>query len=190
MLYKSSFSLLITVCCLLLLACNSEVNNDKILTSEDFFEPENSTITDKLSESIINSSVRESKAAKENNSSKNKVEPVKEKSSYKEKYNSYNSDKLANNIKKHIIAMVYPEKYQSSSIQILQENFKDNKVQLNIAVTWKDQWVSKPYRVEGLLEVEKDGTNAYFKIIKKNSQAEALEITYDDFKNELYLSKL
>jgi hypothetical protein len=58
-----------------------------------------------------------------------------------------------------------------------------------MAITWKDRWVPK-YEIKGQLTVDEDGNNPAFIITEKNIEAEALEVTEDDFRTEIKLDNI
>ena len=178
-----------TAACILFVfaSCSNAKDNTPILTSDDFFEPETGKIENTFSDNT--------EAEYYNNDSSNYSVKTTDKaeSFYADNTLNHapiNTKVLANKLKKHIIAMVYPDTYQNSQIKILQENTNGAQLELLLSVTWKDQWVNKPYVVEGKLQVNEDGSNAHFVIMHKNTEAEALEITYENFKTEIRLAQI
>lgn len=191
MLYRffSYFAIGFFLC--LVSSCTANTEAKPLLTSDDFFEPEQTTMPNAIANSTFANEVKkgEAKSKKSDKPAISSEEKTNQKA-FTPQENKKSHLQLVNGIKKDIIAMVYPESYKSSNVKILKESTNGDQLELKIAVSWTDQWVKSPYIIEGLLKVNTDGSNAHFKIIHKNAQAEALEITYDNFKEEISLAKI
>ena len=89
-----------------------------------------------------------------------------------------------------IIRMVYEENFKNAKAKVLNSDLKDGRHSIDILVKWSDRWVDQPYEVEGILEVNEDGTEAEYIVTKKNAEAEALEFTNENFKTDLILDQI
>lgn len=89
-----------------------------------------------------------------------------------------------------IIRMVYEENFKNAKAKVLNADLKDGRHSIDILVKWSDRWVDAPYEVEGVLEVNEDGTQVEYIVTKKNGEAEALEFTNENFKSDLTLDQI
>ena len=110
------------------------------------------------------------------------------------KYQNYTRDddtpqEFANALLYTAIRMVYSDNFARPRAKILTSKQEGDRYTLQLRITWKDHWVSK-YRMEGTLEVNADGSDAYFVITDKNMETEVLELTEDQFKKEVRLENL
>ncbi|MCP4442572.1 MAG: hypothetical protein GY810_27000 [Aureispira sp.] len=89
-----------------------------------------------------------------------------------------------------IIRMVYEENFKSAKAKVLNSELNEGRYTIDILVKWSDRWVENPYEVEGILEVNEDGTKAEYTVVRKNEEAEALEFTNENFKNDLTIDQI
>lgn len=87
------------------------------------------------------------------------------------------------------IRMVYSDNFAKPRAKVTNATKEGDRHSIEVSITWKDHWVPK-YRIDGTLMVNADGSDAKFVITDKNVDAEALELTEDDFKSELLLPAL
>ena len=87
------------------------------------------------------------------------------------------------------IRMVYSDNFLNPKARVLNSTMEGDNHVIELAISWKDHWTPK-YEIQGTLTVAEDGSNPKFVISKKNMEAEVLELTEDDFKNELTLDAL
>lgn len=87
------------------------------------------------------------------------------------------------------IRMVYSDNFAKPKATILNSNQEGDRHTIDLAITWKDHWTPK-YKITGTLEVNSDGSDAKFIITEKNTEAEVLELTEDDFQSEITLPSL
>lgn len=110
------------------------------------------------------------------------------------KYQNYerigsNPDDFATAMIFPAIRMVYSDNFIAPKARVLNSTKQDGNYIIELAITWKDHWVPK-YEIKGTLTVAEDGNNPSFVITEKNIEAEALEVTKDDFKTELTLNNI
>ncbi len=110
------------------------------------------------------------------------------------KYQNYerissNPDDFATAMIYPAIRMVYSDNFLSPKARVLNSNRQDGKYIIDMAITWRDNWVAK-YEIKGQLTVDEDGNNPSFVIKEKNLAAEALEITEQDFKSTVSLTAI
>lgn len=87
------------------------------------------------------------------------------------------------------IRMVYSDHFAKPKATVLNSNQDGDRHSIDLAITWKDHWTPK-YKIEGTLEVNTDGSDAKFTITNKNTAAEVLELTEDNFQSEITLPSL
>lgn len=87
------------------------------------------------------------------------------------------------------IRMVYSDNFAKPKATVLNSNQDGDRHTIDLAITWKDHWTPK-YKIEGTLEVNSDGSDAKFTITNKNTEAEVLELTEDNFQSEITLPTL
>jgi hypothetical protein len=98
---------------------------------------------------------------------------------------------LARAAQHKIIQMIYLDAYQKAKTNILNE--KENtqgQLELELEIEWKDRWVKKPYQIKVMLTVGKTGENAKAQILSKNAEAEVLEFTNKDAKEQSEIGNL
>lgn len=110
------------------------------------------------------------------------------------KYQNYkrvgsNPDDFATAMIYPAIRMVYSDNFLSPKARVLQSNRQDGKYIIDMAITWRDNWVAK-YEIKGQLTVGEDGSSPSFVIKEKNLAAEALEITEQNFKSTVSLTAI
>lgn len=110
------------------------------------------------------------------------------------KYQNYerigsNPDDFATAMIYPAIRMVYADNFMNPKARVLNSTKQDGNYIIEMAITWKDRWVPK-YEIKGTLSVAEDGSNPSFVITEKNIEAEALEVTADDFKTEITLDNI
>lgn len=89
-----------------------------------------------------------------------------------------------------IIRMVYEENFKNAQAKVLNSELQEGRYSIDLVIKWSDRWVDAPYEVEGILEVNEDGTEAEYIVTKKNAEAEALEFTNENFKNDLTIEQI
>lgn len=87
------------------------------------------------------------------------------------------------------IRMVYSDHFAKPKATILNSTQDGGRHTIDLAITWKDHWTPK-YKIKGTLEVNSDGSDAKFIITEKNTAAEVLELTEDNFQSEITLPSL
>ncbi|WMX13514.1 MULTISPECIES: hypothetical protein [unclassified Aureispira] len=87
------------------------------------------------------------------------------------------------------IRMVYSDNFAKPKATVLNAQKDGERHTIDLAITWKDHWTPK-YKIEGTLEVNTDGSDAKFTITNKNTEAEVLELTEDNFQTEITLPSL
>lgn len=90
-----------------------------------------------------------------------------------------------------LIAMLYTDPCRLVALKVL--NSKENEagqLEIQIDLSWQDKWVRQPYQITGLLTVGRDGSNAVFKLLSANPEAEALQVGVDNFKETLDLGNI
>jgi|VirMetMinimDraft_7_1064189.scaffolds.fasta_scaffold101669_1 hypothetical protein len=87
------------------------------------------------------------------------------------------------------IRMVYSDNFAKPKVNVLSANKDGDRHTIDLAITWKDHWTPK-YKIEGTLEVNSDGSDAKFTITNKNTEAEVLELTEDNFQSEITIPSL
>lgn len=90
-----------------------------------------------------------------------------------------------------IIAMLYTDPCRLVGLKVLDS--KENgagQLEIQIDLRWQDKWVRQPYQITGLLTVGRDGSNAVFKLLSTNAEAEALQVGVDNFKETLDLGNI
>jgi hypothetical protein len=87
------------------------------------------------------------------------------------------------------IRMVYSDNFAKPKATILNSTQDGDRHTIDLAITWKDHWTPK-YKIKGTLEVNSDGSDAKFTITEKNTEAEVLELTEDNFQSEITLPSL
>lgn len=87
------------------------------------------------------------------------------------------------------IRMVYSDNFAKPKATILNSNQEGDRHTIDLAIIWKDHWTPK-YKIKGTLEVNSDGSDAKFIITEKNTAAEVLELTEDDFQSEITIPSL
>jgi hypothetical protein len=110
------------------------------------------------------------------------------------KYKSYtragdNPRDFASAIIYPAIRMVYSDNFAKPKATVLNSNQDGGRHTIDLAITWKDHWTPK-YKIEGTLEVNNDGSDAKFTITNKNTAAEVLELTEDNFQSKITLPAL
>ena len=110
------------------------------------------------------------------------------------KYQNYerigsNPDDFATAMIYPAIRMVYSDNFTNPKARVLSSTLENGTNIIDMAITWKDRWVPK-YEIKGKLTVDEDGSNPAFIITEKNIEAEALEITEDDFRTEIKLDNI
>lgn len=78
----------------------------------------------------------------------------------------------------HAINMVYPEPFNSPNVEILYSNQDAGRMNIQMKISWSDRWAG-PYVIEGILEVNTDGSEGVFTITSKNLNAQSLEFTHE-----------
>lgn len=97
---------------------------------------------------------------------------------------------FAKAVQYRIVRMVYPDPCKILKTAVVSSSSEGEVWQIEVEITWSDKWVRSPYRLTGVLTVNKDGSNARFAVKTKNAEAEALEITYEQFKSTLDLGQI
>jgi hypothetical protein len=98
---------------------------------------------------------------------------------------------FARAIQWRVIGMLYREPCQIVSVKVLnQQETEAGLMEITIEIQWKDKWIRTPYQLQGLLTVNKDGSQAVFKISSKNLEAEALEVGFEQYKETLELGNI
>lgn len=90
-----------------------------------------------------------------------------------------------------LIAMLYTDPCRLVGLKVL--NSKENEagqLEIEIDLRWQDKWVRQPYQITGVLTVGRDGSNAVFKLLSANPEAEALQVGVDNFKETLDLGNI
>lgn len=110
------------------------------------------------------------------------------------KYQNYmregeNPRDFANAIIYPAIRMVYSDNFAKPKATVLNSNQDGDRHRIDLSITWKDHWTPK-YKIEGTLEVNSDGSDAKFTITNKNTEAEVLELTEDNFQSEITIPSL
>ena len=110
------------------------------------------------------------------------------------KYQNYerigsNPDDFATAMIYPAIRMVYSDNFTNPKARVLSSTLENGTNIIDMAITWKDRWVPK-YEIKGQLTVDEDGNNPAFIITEKNIEAEALEVTEDDFRTEIKLDNI
>jgi len=110
------------------------------------------------------------------------------------KYQNYNRNgntprDFATAIIYPVIRMVYSDNFAKPKATILNSSQNGDRHTIDLAITWKDHWTPK-YKIEGILEVNNDGSDAKFTITNKNTAAEVLELTEDNFQSEITIPSL
>ncbi len=93
-------------------------------------------------------------------------------------------------IQHRIVQMVYPDPCKLLKAAVLHSKDEGEAWTIELEIVWSDKWAAAPYSLKGTLSVGKDGSNARFSVNSKNAQAEALEVTYEQFKSTLELGQI
>ena len=90
-----------------------------------------------------------------------------------------------------IIAMLYTDPCRLVGLNVLDSKENEaGQLEIQIDLRWQDKWVRQPYQITGLLTVGRDGSNAVFKLLTANPEAEALQVGVDNFKETLDLGNI
>ena len=110
------------------------------------------------------------------------------------KYQSY--ERIGNSPKDFATALIYPairmvysDNFAKPKVTVNNSTQESDRHTIDLTITWKDHWVPK-YQIDGTLMVNTDGSDANFVITDKNVDAEALELTEDNFESEINLPSL
>jgi hypothetical protein len=96
---------------------------------------------------------------------------------------------FANAIIYPAIRMVYSDNFAQPKASVLNSTQDGDRHTIEVKISWKDHWTPK-YTISGVLEVNSDGSAAKFTITDKNVNAEALELTEDNFKKEIVIPSI
>jgi hypothetical protein len=86
----------------------------------------------------------------------------------------------------HAINMLYPEPFNQPNAEVLFSNQEGDRLNIQMKISWSDRWAG-PYIIEGVLEINTDGSNGVFTITSKNLNAQSLEFTYEGATNKKIL---
>ncbi len=99
-------------------------------------------------------------------------------------------DEFAKSVLFQAIRMVYTDEFHSPKAKVVSAIENAGRYTINIKVSWGDRWVSTPYVMDGILEVNTDGSDANFKITNTNTQVEALEFTNEGYRTSKQFTSL
>lgn len=184
------------ICLLAFFSCKNSTNkttvkneekSDSLISDVQWSSEENESESYVEEEEVVDEKVRKPKRSGARGGASDNDE-------YVVKYKNYTRDgssdqDFANSIIYHAIRMVYSDNFAKPKAEILNSSNTDDKINLDIKISWKDHWVSN-FEITGNLQCNNDGSNATFTINSKNEYAEALEFTEDNFKSEITLSSI
>lgn len=87
------------------------------------------------------------------------------------------------------IRMVYSDNFAQPKAKVVKVESENGRQKITVALEWKDHWVPN-FEMQGILEVNQDGSDAVFTITTMNTFVEALEFTEDNFKTVLKMPTL
>ena len=85
--------------------------------------------------------------------------------------------------------MVYSDNFAQPKAKVVKAESENGRQKITVALEWKDHWVPN-FEMQGVLEVNQDGSDAVFTITTMNTFVEALEFTEDNFKTVLKMPTL
>ena len=87
------------------------------------------------------------------------------------------------------IRMVYSDNFAQPKAKVLKAESENGRQKITVALEWKDHWVPN-FKMQGILEINQDGSDVVFTITTMNTFVEALEFTEDNFKTVLKMPTL